>query len=159
MIRRSFFQSLVAALLPGPVLAAAKLAQPPCEQTARALHNSAPVEDPEWLKEWQRLPRLPLIPEDFSVIPNLEERSLVALILVSIGLGEPFQFQYLGGSEPGKHRRVLPVMLFTISRDGESLGMGTPNPIYLLAWCQTRRAPRTFRLDRMDTVEAGTPGC
>ena len=92
---------------------------------------------------------MPLGPFWRSVIPDVEERSLVALILVSIGLGEPFEFQYLSGSEPGKSRQVLPVMLFTTALDDSACGVSTPNPIYLLAWCQARKAPRTFRLDRI----------
>lgn len=160
MIRRSFFGLLSGVFLPRPLWAAASHAgEPSPSDTRKWISPPVATSDPEWLSEWMRLPRLPLIPDDFAVIPDLEERSLVALILVSIGLGEPFQFQYLGGSEPGKHRRVLPVLLFTTSRDGEFFGMGTPNRIYLLGWCQTRQAARTFRLDRMEMVEAGTQGC
>ncbi len=79
----------------------------------------------------------------------MNERNRVALILVSIGLGEPFQFQHLGGSEPGRVRRVLPVLLFTTSLGDTACGVGTLNPIYLLGWCLPRRAARTFRLDCM----------
>lgn len=150
MIRRTFFELLSGAFLPRPLWQSIQVGEvPQADTVARAPAPSAAATDPEWLQEWLRLPRLPLLQEDFSVIPNLEERSLVALILVSIGLGEPFEFQYFGGSEPGTSRRVLPVMLFTTELDDMVCGVGTPNPIYLLAWCQGRQAPRTFRLDRM----------
>jgi predicted DNA-binding transcriptional regulator YafY len=149
MIRRTFFELLSGAFFPRPIWHSAHLGETlPPNPVAKATAASVTI-DPEWLREWLRLPRLPLLTEDFSVIPNLKERSLVALILVSIGLGEPFQFQYFGGSEPGKSRRVLPVMLFTTRLDDVSCGVGTPNPIYLLGWCQTRQAARTFRLDRI----------
>jgi predicted DNA-binding transcriptional regulator YafY len=29
-------------------------------------------------------------------------------------------------------------------------------PIYLLGWCQTRHAARTFRLDRMEMLKTGS---
>lgn len=110
MICSTIFELLSGAFLPRPHWKSIHVGEVPlADAAARAPVHSAVTMGPEWLREWQRLPRLPLIPEDFAVIPDLEERSLVALILVSIGLGEPFEFQYLGGSEPGASRRVLPV--------------------------------------------------
>jgi hypothetical protein len=149
MIRRTFFELLSGAFLPRPPWNSTHVndASPPDTPTRIPL-TSATI-DPEWLKEWMRLPRQPLFLEDLSMVPDLNERGLLALIMVSIGLGEPFQFYYFGGSEPGKSRRVLPVMVFTTALEGVSCGVGTLNPIYLLAWCQVRRAPRTFRVDRV----------
>ncbi len=151
MIRRSFFHLLSAAFYPRPVWNSPRpgevLHPNPAPQATAA---SATTIDPESLLAWLRLPRLPLIPESFSVIPDVNESTLVVVLLVSIGLGEPIQFKYFAGSEPGRSRRVLPVLVFTTSRCEPTCGVGTLNPIYLLGWCQTRHAARTFRLDRME---------
>jgi hypothetical protein len=150
MIRRTFFQLLSGLTIPPPRWCTEHL-QPTAGLVPKPVLPSPanPSPDPEWLTEWLRLPRLPLLWDDLAEILDLDERSLVALILVSIRLGEPFNFQYFGGSEPGKHRHVLPVLLFTTALDDMPYGAGDPNPIYLLAWCQSRHAPRTFRLDRV----------
>ncbi len=97
------------------------------------------------------MPRLPLLADDLPEIADPRERVLATQVLQRIGSGNSFDFQYFGGSEPGKSRQVLPVLLFTTAVDDMPCGVGDPNPIYLLAWCQSRNAPRTFRLDRMDT--------
>ena len=88
--------------------------------------------------------------EDLPLIPDPDQRELAAQILQRMRSGTPFTFQYLGGSEPGTRRQVLPVMLFTTDDDTNPASCQPElGPIYLLAWCQSRNAPRTFRLDRM----------
>lgn len=156
MIRRTFFQLLSGAFFPRPIWnSAAHFAEVLPPNSVAKASAALPIIDPEWLRAWMRLPRLPLLPEDYSVIPDLNERNLVVLLVVSIGLGEPIQFEYFGGTEPGRGRRVLPVLLFTTSLGETTCGVGTLNPIYLLGWCETRRAARTFRLDRMKIVNTG----
>ena len=109
--------------------------------------------DPEWLTEWMRLPRLTLLPDDLPHIPDLDQRELAAQILRRMHSGTPFPFRYFGGSDPGTRRQVLPVMLFTTTADEDTASWEFElGPIYLLAWCQARDAPRTFRLDRMRTA-------
>ena len=43
-------------------------------------------------------------------------------------------------------------MLFTTADADSASWEFERGPIYLLAWCQSRDAPRTFRLDRMRAV-------
>lgn len=95
------------------------------------------------------MPRLPVVSADLPQIGDPQERALAALILQHIRSGSAYDFYYFGGSEPGKFRRVLPVLVFTTALDDLPCGAGDPNPLYLLAWCQYRDAPRTFRLDRI----------
>ncbi|MBN8457535.1 MAG: hypothetical protein J0M04_06845 [Verrucomicrobia bacterium] len=72
--------------------------------------------------------------------------------------GRAFAFRYSGGSAPGDSRRALPTSLFGLDLashyqflvdDPGEIPEPADGPLYLLAWCQTRNAPRTFRLDRM----------
>ncbi len=158
MIRRSFFQTLAAALLPQPVIAAAKTVQPGCEPSARALQNPAPIQDPEWLQEWREIPKLEVFAKDLPYHEDPHQRELGEIILRHIGEGTPFTFRYTGGSDPGALRTVLPTLLFypdywnyyqsRVDDPGE-ITDAAQMPIYLLGWCQTRQAARTFRLDRM----------
>jgi len=153
MIRRTFFQLLAGIPLPG--LRWHEVHSPKSTDPAPKPVQSLPAydtPDPEWLQQWLRLPRLPLISADLEQIGDPQERDLAALILQRIRSGIPFDFRYFGGSEPGKLRRVLPVLVFTTAPDDLPCGAGDPNPLYLLAWCQSRNAPRTFRLHRMQTL-------
>jgi hypothetical protein len=89
------------------------------------------------------------------------QRDLGEVILRHIGEGIPISFRYAGGSEPGAVRTVLPTLLFSPDlcpyrmcyEDPTELPDPSETPIYLLGWCQTRQAARTFRLDRMEIVE------
>jgi hypothetical protein len=164
MIRRSFFQTLAAAVLPQPLLAAAKPLQPVCDPSARTLHNPAPVHDPDWLREWREIPKLEIFAKDLPDHDDPHQRALGDVILRHIGAGLPFTFRYLGGSEPGAVRTVLPTLLFSPDfcpyrmcyEDPTELPDPSEVPIYLLGWCQTRQAARTFRLDRMEMVKTGS---
>jgi hypothetical protein len=73
----------------------------------------------------------------------------------------PFAFRYLGGSEPGPIRRVLPTWLFYldyfthyqfVEEDPSEIPDFDDSPLFLQAWCQSRNAPRTFRLDRIQLL-------
>jgi hypothetical protein len=163
MIRRSFFQTLAAALLPRPVIAAAKAMQRGCEPPARALHSPAPIQDPEWLQEWREIPKMEVFAKDLPDHVDPHQRDLAAVILQNIDEGSPFTFRYTGGSEPGTVRTVLPTLLFSPDfcpyrmcyEESTELPDPSETPIYLLGWCQTRQAARTFRLDRMVCVKTG----
>lgn len=114
--------------------------------------------DPEWLREWQRIPRLEVREDDLPHHHDQHQRNLAAMVLRHIRGGTPFVFRYLGGSSPGEIRRVLPTSLFCLDlishfqflmcASGE-IPEPADGPLYLLAWCQHRNAPRTFRLDRI----------
>jgi hypothetical protein len=163
MIRRSFFQTLVAALLPGPVIAAAKAVQLDIEPPPRTLHSPAPIQDPEWLQEWRQIPKLEIFAKDLPYHEDPHQRDLGEVILRHIGEGRPFTFRYTGGSEPGAVRTVLPTLLFSPDfcpyrmcyEDPTELPDPSEVPIYLLGWCQTRQAARNFRLDRMEMLKTG----
>jgi hypothetical protein len=160
MIRRSFFQTLAAALLPQPVLAAANTVQPTCEPPARTLHNPAPIRDPEWLQEWREIPKLEVFAKDLPYHEDPHQRNLGEIILRHLADGTPFTFRYSGGSEPGAVRTVLPTLLFSPDfcpyrmcyEDPTELPDPSETPIYLLGWCQTRHAARTFWLGRMEML-------
>lgn len=151
MIRRNFFQLLSGVFILRPNRHSANLGNPvllcPSVEVPALLENP----DPEWLTEWLRLPRMPVLAEDLLEIPDSHERKLATQILQRIRSGNSLSFQCFGGSEPGKARQILPVPLFTTAVDDMPCGVGDPNPIYLHGWCQSRNAPRNFRLDRIGT--------
>ena len=151
MIRRTFFQLISGAFIPRPDRNSTNLGNPALPRSPGESPVLPENTDPEWLMEWMRLPRLAVLAEDLPGIPDPCERELATQILQRIRAGGPFSFQYFGGSEPGKTRDVLPVLLFTTALDDMPCGVGDPNPIYLLAWCQSRNAPRTPRLDWIGT--------
>jgi predicted DNA-binding transcriptional regulator YafY len=161
MIRRTFFQTLAAALLPQPVIAVAKTLQPGCKPPARTLHNPAPIQDPESLQEWREIPKMEVFAKDLPYHEDPHQRALGEIILRHIGEGAPFTFRYSGGSEPGVVRTVLPTLLFSPDycpyrmcyEDPTELPDPSQTPIYLLGWCQTRQAARNFRLDWMEMVK------
>jgi len=163
MIRRSFFQTLAAALLPQPVIAAAMTVQPNCEPSAPAAHRPAPIQNPEWLREWREIPKLEVSAKDLPDHEDPYQRELGEVILRHIDKGLPFTFRYTGGSEPGTVRTVLPTLLFSPDfcpyrmcyEDPTELPAPSETPIYLLGWCQTRQAARNFRIDRMELVTTG----
>ena len=165
MIRRTFFQSLGAALLPRPLLADAE----PAQAIGLTLAETAPptpIENPEWLREWREIPKLEVFAKDLLEHENPHERAIATVILDQIQSGKPFTFRYYGGSEPGSVRAVLPTLLFFPDFCPFRMGYEDPTelpdpseiPMYLLGWCQTRQAARTFRLDRMEWVCTGTLG-
>ena len=57
------------------------------------------------------------------------------------------EITYHGGSDPGSRRKIHPILLFRkFEPNADAVFL---HPIYLLARCETRKAPRTFRLDRI----------
>lgn len=124
---------------------------PPSAATASALLEFANSEEAgTWLDAWNRLPRVPLLREQF---PQLGKDRQVewfnaSLITCRIQEGREFGFTYESGSEPGTWRNVLPVLLFTVPANPEAPDLSR-KPVYLLAHCLKRQAVRTFRLDRI----------
>ncbi len=138
--------------------------QPTCETPAPALHTPAAIQHPEWLQEWREIPKLEVFAKDLPDHEDPHQRALGEVILGHIGEGRPFTFRYVGGSEPGAVRTVLPTLLFCLDYlsyyefridDRGDIPYGPQMPIYLLGWCQTRQAARYFRLDRMEMVKTG----
>ena len=119
---------------------------------------SGSVAPPPWLAEWLRLPMLPVVSEaDLEGCHDQHVLNVASRIRAGFGGGEALVFRYHGGSEPGRVRSVLPVLLFRKFDPAGSDGgtkplVTTPGPIYLLAHCRIREAARTFRLDRMALV-------
>ena len=104
------------------------------------------------------MPRVEMREDDLPHLHDPCQRNLAAVILPRIRSGRSFAFRYLAGSSPGEIRRVLPTSLFRLDPASHcqflvggvgGIAMLTDTPLYLLAWCQTRNAPRTFRLDRI----------
>ena len=106
--------------------------------------------DTLWLESWLRMPRLPMMREQLPQLgPDRQiEWFLASLSLSRISSGESIDFFYQGGSEPGAFRQVLPMFLFTVPTDPANPDYAR-QPVYLLAHCLTRKAARTFRLDRI----------
>ncbi len=158
MIRRNFFQLLSGLAIPLPhwhtALRPASATTAPAPSAAQA---SIPAH-PEWLREWLRVPRVEVFAEDLDDYNYPRLAALGEVILSHISSGQPITFRYLGGTEPGKTRTVLPVLLFYPDlftyyqysvEDPSEIPEPADTPLYLLSWCLSRNAPRTFRLDRM----------
>jgi hypothetical protein len=103
-----------------------------------------------WLDAWLQLPRLPFMSNHLPLLVEgrIIEWFIASLLMEHIRKGEPFVIFYRGGSEPGAYRKVLPVFLFTVPAD-PAAPLDAREPVYLLAHCLTRKAARTFRLDRI----------
>jgi hypothetical protein len=169
MKRRSFVQTLIGIIaapqLPPIGASVAKIppsaVSPPPTPSHVLPHFSravAPAGSAPWspeaalhgLEAWQRLPMQP-IPSLALLPPNSApgEIQVAVLILKALEAAAPLDFTYYGGSQPSERRRVRPVLLFQKIHPEPELEMASPSPLYLLAWCLTRQATRTFRLDRM----------
>ncbi|MEI7956506.1 MAG: hypothetical protein WCJ66_15170 [Verrucomicrobiota bacterium] len=158
MIRRTFLQLFSGILLPNSDQLAAKSPAPAWMPLRPILQPTAEISHPEWLREWKRIPRLEIAPDDLPDRSDDHQMSIEARLFQHIHNGRPLFFRYLGGSQPGLVRQVLPVQLFSLDHFSYSYlrcedSTGIPDldvaPIYLLAWCLTRNAPRTSRLDRI----------
>ena len=106
--------------------------------------------EPAWLADWLHLPRIAMCQQDIARVQDPRERALAAHILPRIQAGTGYTFQYSGGSNPGTVRAVLPILLFANTHGNETCE--ERGPFYLLAYCLTRNAPRTFRLDRIHAL-------
>lgn len=107
-----------------------------------------------FLLEWQRLPMQPIptvedIPK--NVTPFEREIATSLLSVMREGVAD-FHFTYQGGSEPGTTRQVQPILLF--QKFEFAYDLPERFHLYLLAFCQSRQAARTFRLDRIRSAAA-----
>jgi len=115
--------------------------------------GEVPPQNP-WLERWLRIPMHPIVSSlDLEDCREIHDRDLGLEILARRDGAEPLVFRYDGGSNPGAIRSVHPVLLFRKFDHDLSVGAkemdSTGSPVYLLAHCLKRKAPRTFRLDRM----------
>ena len=158
MIRCTFFRLLSGIFRPSPDLLATKSPPPASTPSGPSLPPAAEIPQPEWLQEWVGIPRLEIAPDHLPNHSDAHQRLVAEGIFPRIHNGTPFTFRYLGGSQPGVLRQVLPVQLFCLDyfsyfypRCEDPADIADPDvvPIYLLAWCLSRKAPRTFRLDRI----------
>jgi hypothetical protein len=81
--------------------------------------------------EWREEPHFPIIASKSPVEHYL---------LQAISEGRAIDIIYHGGSVPGGRRRVRPVELFRLTDSGSA---------YLTAFCESREAKRTFRVDKI----------
>jgi predicted DNA-binding transcriptional regulator YafY len=93
----------------------------------------------------QPIPSLAMLPPNSA--PG--EMQVAVFILKRLEAAATLDFAYYGGSQPSERRRVRPVLLFHKIHPKPELEIASPSPLYLLAWCLTRQATRTFRLDRI----------
>lgn len=56
------------------------------------------------------------------------------------------EIRYYGGSQPGKLRTISPAALFMVKDMPQA---------YMLAYCHTRQANRTFLVEKVDLVTGG----
>ena len=86
---------------------------------------------------------------------RLREIDLARQLLPRLRHGGPVHFSYHGGSSPGTSRTALPTMLFTVP-DEWCIEITWPemDPIYLLAHCSVRNAPRTFKLANIGILKS-----
>lgn len=91
---------------------------------------------PEFLLRWRAAPRFPVL---FSDDP------LVSICLTSIRTAEEIELIYMGGSTPGKPRRISVSLVFQTQTEGG---------IYVAGFCHYRKANRIFRVDRAMVIHA-----
>ena len=101
----------------------------------------APKFDPkklptELLLRWRAAPRFPVL---FSDDP------LVSICLASIRMAQEIELIYIGGSTPGKPRRISVSLVFQTQTEGG---------IYVAGFCHDRKANRIFRVDRAMVIHA-----
>lgn len=163
MIRRSFIQTLGVALLPQSLFGKNKLTQPIRPLPAKGIGNPVENSEPEWLRDWRKIPKIEFLSKDIFNHKNWHQRETAQIILTRIKYGKPLIFQYYGGSDHGATRTVLPTLLFRLdyvshyqacAQEYVEFPAPDESPLYLLGWCQTRQAPRYFRLDRVQLLEA-----
>ena len=96
MVRRTFFQLFAGFSIPLPrwhTEHSPEAAGPVPKRVQFLPLNDVP--DPEWLREWLRLPRLPVLSDDLAQILDPYERDVAALILEQIRSGQPLRFPLL----------------------------------------------------------------
>lgn len=87
--------------------------------------------EPEWLREWNELPRRPVRESSDAV---------VGACLDAADRGAPVSLYYHGGSSPGRLRKFSPDLVFQIPGHDHD---------YISGYCHLRQAPRILRADRI----------
>ena len=91
----------------------------------------SPTPGPDWLSQWDSLPRLPV----------REARDpVVAACLAAAGEGRALSLYYHGGDSPGRLRRFSPELVFQVPIHEQR---------YISGYCHLRRSPRILRADRI----------
>lgn len=146
MTRRTLLEALSSLFIPAPAFAAAGPGSFPAMTLPDDSACAERLTPPSGLEAWLRLPMQPLLAAA-DVPPACREAS--AWVFEGMSAGAALSFIYQGGSEPGTRRSAIPVLLF--QKIDPSFPEQNPfdKPVYLFAFCQTRNAPRIFRLDRM----------
>lgn len=85
----------------------------------------------EWLQQWREADRVTL---------QTSKNPLAKLLIEACNSGDGVEIIYFGGSTPGGYRVIYPRRLFKVRGY---------NSIYVEAYCETRGADRTFRLDKI----------
>ena len=91
-----------------------------------------------WLEAWRRAEWTPVF---HSEIPGEWE------IIEAMWLCAPLRFRYLGGSEPGMARVIIPTSVYRVR--GYSA-------LYFQGWCELRQGKRVFRADRCEFLNNRT---
>jgi hypothetical protein len=146
MTRRTLLEALSALIIPAPAFAAAGPGSFPAMTSPDDSACSDRRTYPSGLEAWLRLPMQPLLAVA-DVPPACREAS--AWVFEGLSVGVALSFIYEGGSEPGTRRSAIPVLLFQKIDPDFPVQEAFDKPVYLFAFCQTRNAPRIFRLDRM----------
>lgn len=89
------------------------------------------------LESWDALPRFRL---------RASANPAVARLIDCASIGGEARIVYFAGSTPGVARWVRPIQVFSAGRYGG---------IYLEAYCESRRATRCFRVDKLELLDVG----
>lgn len=146
MTRRTLLEALSALFIPAPAFAAVGPGSFPAMSSPDDSACAERLTPPSCLESWLRLPMQPLLAVA-DVPPACREAS--AWVFEGMSVGTALSFIYEGGSEPGTRRSAIPVLLFQKIDPDFPERASFDKPVYLFALCQTRNAPRIFRLDRM----------
>ena len=146
MTRRTLLEALSALFIQAPAFAAAGPGSFPAMTSPDDSACADRPTPPSGLEAWLRLPMQPLLAAA-DVPPACREAS--AWVFEGMSVGAALSFIYEGGSEPGTRRSAIPVLLFQKIDPDFPEQAPFDKPVYLFAVCETRNAPRIFRLDRM----------
>lgn len=155
MHRRNFITLITATIglrpLAGATPVAATTSPSPLQGQPVPALPSDPVESHPSLEAWLRLPIQPVW--DLPPPPVIYDTpdAVAHVLLTCIRNGESLEIEYFGGSDPDRRRSITPALLFRKPADRPD------PPLYLLAWCHTRRQLRSFRVDRIAWPEPFPP--
>jgi hypothetical protein len=146
MNRRTLLETIGSLLIPSIGVASVTVNTAHTISWPNVISSLSSAED-NGLSAWLRLPMQPLLTA--SDVPQ-RFRDVASVIFAALPNGTPLTFHYQGGSTPGELRSVLALMIFQKIDPDSPHKEPADQPVYLLAFCQTRNAPRIFRLDRIE---------